>query len=768
MSSVSSTSSSGGQKLRITGMASGLDVDATVKKMIEAEQTKVDKAQQDQDILEWKQAMYQDIIKDIKGLQSLFFDSGNIDKNILSSTNYAGFNVTGGDSSIATITPGVGAQTGTYKVSVGQVTSATVTNTLVGSSLTTKLTDINAGLTGSISLVLNVDGTSKNITLDNTTNDKTLGDLVNAINTQGAGSVIATFDGTTQKFSLATVNTGIDARLTIDAATTDSLSNVLGTLNEGTTRYGTGGLASKASVIGSNIVNNSSNGFSDAAHWSGTDIGFSINGGTAVKITLGTNATITDAVNDINNKINANSTLKGTVQAVISGGNIQFQALSDSSVKIDGATTSDVLDTDAGGELISLKDRVINPSTYTTLGDLGLADATDSFDITYNGTKTTISVKKTDKLSDIINNIATATSGEVIASFSQLTGKFMLQSASTGSSQSISIAKGTGTPVGTGKALTALGLADASNNVNATITQGNDAVVTITPPGGIATTVVKSTNNFNIDGVNYNLTGTGDSTVTVGSDSAKVYDKIKTFIDKYNEIVDKIQAKLLEKKSSSYKPLTDAQKEAMSDTQITAWETKAKVGLLRNDENLQNMLTSLKSAFTSGVSGVGFTIGRYSSNSIGIDTSKSYTNPAHIDITDAAKLKEAIAKNGDQIYKFFANVSASSDETTEFKENGVFARIKKIVENNVGLTNTSLNTAVLTKYANKQDDYTSYGISGTNTLPNQIYQKELLVKKLKESLSDKQEAYYLKFSRLETAMNNYSSQQSWLSQQLGS
>lgn len=637
-SSVAASSNSGGQKLRITGMASGLDVDGTVKKMIQGDQAKVDKAQQDQQIIKWKQEMYQDIIKDVKDLQGAFFDSTNADKNILSSTNYSAFDVTGGISTVATITAGAGAKAGSYKVSVGA-----------------------------------------------------------------------------------------------------------------------GGIASKASAVGSNIVTNTSNGYTPG-NWSGKDIGFSIDG-TVTKITLTTDVTMSkeDRVNEINNMINSNTTLKGKVQAVVSGLNIQFQALSDTGVKIDSTTTVT--------DLSNLKEKTINPSNSTTLADLGLSAATDTFKIKFNGTAKEISVKNTDKLSDVINNISIATGGAVTASFSQLTGKFSIESATTGSSQSISIEQGNGT----GGAIAALGVVGASGN-------GKDATVTITPPGGIPTTVIKSTNNFTIDGISYNLTGAGDSTVTVANTNTdKVYDKIKTFIDKYNAIVDKIQTKLTEKQSSrsAYKPLTDAQKESMTDSQITTWETKAKVGLLRNDENLQNMLSSLKSAFTTGVSGVGLTMGKYGSGSIGLDISTDYSKPAHVDITDASKLKAAISSNGEQILKMFTNVSTYTDtdkekeKSVKYSQSGIFARIKGIFEDNVGFTNTTLNTAILTKYANKQDDFSITGTAGTSTLPNQIYQKQLLIDKLKQTLSDKSEAYYQKFSKLETAMNTLNSQQSYISQMMG-
>lgn len=650
MSDVSSTTSTpsgmtgagGGNMLRITGMASGLDVDAMVKKMMAAEQTKIDKAKQAQQTVQWKQDAYQDIIKDIKDLQNTYFNSLTSDTDVLFSSNYAAFDATVADSTVLAATPGVSAKSGTYKID---------------------------------------------------------------------------FTG--------------------------------------------GHLAAKASVTGSDIVKDTSNGYNEA-NWDGKSIGIAIGGGNVQTLTLGTNDTVGKAVDDINNQINANSTLKGKVCAKVStdGTSIQFQALTDSNVKIDSAATT-------VSDLSTIKGRVINPNLSTTLADLGLSGS-DSFNITYNGTTKTISVKSTDKLSDLINNITNVTSGAVTASYSQLTGKFVLQSSSTGSSQTVTIAKG----LGTGTALTALGMADASGNPNAVVAQGQDAVVTITPPGGTATTVTRASNNFTIDGVTYNLQSDKDkddssvaatTTFTVTQNTQKVYDKIKGFIDKYNAIVDKIQTKLTEKKSSDYKPLTDTQKASMSASQISAWEDKAKVGILRNDENLENMLTSMRQAFTTAVSNTGLSFGKYGSNAIGLDTSDDVTEGGKIIIQDPQKLKDAISQHSDQILKLFTNVSASTDKATQFNENGIFQRLNNIFNDNVGLVGTTLNNAILTKYANYQDNYSLYGGAGDNTLPDQLYQQTQLLKTLNTEFSTKQEAYYQQFSKLETALTTLNAQQAQLS-----
>ncbi|QXE20229.1 flagellar filament capping protein FliD [Clostridium sp. 001] len=621
VSSVASgtTGAGGGNMIRLTGLASGLDVDALVKKMMAGEQTKLDEAQQTQQTEQWKQEAYQDIIKNIKELQSSFFDSGTSDKNILSQSNFAPFTVSAAngastvDTSVATFTPMVGAQTGKYTVSVAQLAKgAGVTNTLAaGTKLTTKLTDITGttaegaeatSLKKVITLTVNTGVSDVNITLDNTDGKATVGDLITAINNQGTGSVKAKFSELTGKFTLSSAGTGKSSALTIKSGTTASLSSIIG--------------------FSTDVVENKGTG------------------------------TITNTVTK------------------------------------DGVTTTSTV----------------------TAGDWKITSESAS------------NYKVTDAAKVAIQN---------------------------------------------------------SQNADVTITVPGGSPITLNDTNGNA----QSTNNFTIDGMNYMLSSEGaDATasINVGSDTSKVYDKIKSFIDKYNAIVDGIQTKLTEKPNKDYKPLTDAQKSQMTTSQITAWETKAKVGILRNDDNLETMLNDLSTAFTTAVNNVGLSLGRYSSNNFGIDTSKDYTTPSHIDIVDPEQLKTAIATKGDQISKMFTNISAipntiAKDGTVEYdsslgqyKEDGILTRISKILQKNVGYTNTTFNSAILTSFANKQYDFTLTGTGGKNTLPDQIYEQQLKIKDIKTKMATKQEKYYQQFSKLETVMNQLNAQQSALSSMLGS
>jgi flagellar hook-associated protein 2 len=113
--------------------------------------------------------------------------------------------------------------------------------------------------------------------------------------------------------------------------------------------------------------------------------------------------------------------------------------------------------------------------------------------------------------------------------------------------------------------------------------------------------------------------------------------------------------------------------------------------------------------------------------------------------------------------KLFTNVSNSTNQTTQFNQSGIFQRISTVLQNNVGIVGTTLNNGTLTKFANVQDDYSTAGGSGSGTLPDQIYTKQLLINTLTAQMSSDQTKYYNQFTQLETAMNQINAQQSTIS-----
>lgn len=57
----------------------------------------------------------------------------------------------------------------------------------------------------------------------------------------------------------------------------------------------------------------------------------------------------------------------------------------------------------------------------------------------------------------------------------------------------------------------------------------------------------------------------------------------------------------------------------MKENDIKLWEEKAKSGILRNDSNIENMLSTLRRAFFDSVEGAGLSL-----KELGLTTSKDY------------------------------------------------------------------------------------------------------------------------------------------------
>ncbi|MFP3338846.1 flagellar filament capping protein FliD, partial [Micrococcus sp. SIMBA_131] len=73
------------------------------------------------------------------------------------------------------------------------------------------------------------------------------------------------------------------------------------------------------------------------------------------------------------------------------------------------------------------------------------------------------------------------------------------------------------------------------------------------------------TNTTTINNLKLDLVQKGTSTVSVQSDVQAPFDMIKNFVEKYNEFIDKAQGMLTEKRNRDFPPLTDAQREDLTE-----------------------------------------------------------------------------------------------------------------------------------------------------------------------------------------------------------
>ncbi|HEY5586488.1 MAG TPA: flagellar filament capping protein FliD [Ruminiclostridium sp.] len=380
---------------------------------------------------------------------------------------------------------------------------------------------------------------------------------------------------------------------------------------------------------------------------------------------------------------------------------------------------------------------------------------------TVNGESFTFNSSET-SIQDIMDTVNSSTEANVTMKYNTKTNSFTISSNNTGVTEKLVIADTTGNFMGT------IGINSTAN--------GTDASVTLSD----GTEIVRPTNSFTYDGLTYNIkkdfvsdTDSATSTpdpieVTVGTDTTKTYDFIKGFVDKYNEIISKINEQLTEKKYNEYTPLTDAQKTDMTDDQITKWEEKAKSGLLKNDSILSGIVSKLRSTLYDTVEGAGISL-----SSIGISTTSDYSSRGKLSI-DETKLKEALTTKSDQITKLFTGSSDKSyfealDSSTirseRYSESGIAQRFSDIIQDAIRTTTDSNgNKGSLLAKAGIVGDRSEY----TNTLYKEMINFDKTIYEMNDRLSDRESAAYAKFTAMEMALNKLTSQQSYLSQMMGS
>ena len=176
---------------------------------------------------------------------------------------------------------------------------------------------------------------------------------------------------------------------------------------------------------------------------------------------------------------------------------------------------------------------------------------------------------------------------------------------------------------------------DITYNTDAKKIDGCDAEITL---NGIQYT--GSTNNFSVNGLNITaqvVTGDGDAnaiSITTATDTQGIYDKIKDFLSQYNSLINEITSLYNADSAKGYDPLTDDEKDAMSDTEVEKWEQKIKDSLLRRDDNLESLMSAMTSAMSGAVevNGKKYYLSNFGIKTLGyLNAPKNQQNAYHID-----------------------------------------------------------------------------------------------------------------------------------------
>ncbi|MCB7070866.1 flagellar filament capping protein FliD [Caldibacillus sp. 210928-DFI.2.22] len=254
----------------------------------------------------------------------------------------------------------------------------------------------------------------------------------------------------------------------------------------------------------------------------------------------------------------------------------------------------------------------------------------------------------------------------------------------------------------------------------------------------------RQSNTFSMNGVTFTLKKTTDTPVTinVNNDNDKLYENIKNFVDKYNELVEKIEKKLSEPKYKDYLPLTDDEKEELSETQQEKWENMAKSGILRNDSILSGLITQMRTAIYSAVNQDDLDSAMKSLSAIGITTTADFTT-AKLEINES-KLKAAIEKDPNSIELLFNGTGATDGQK------GVIQRLY----DKVNATMDQL----------KERAGNSYSVNNQFTIGRQLDDLDDRIERFEDRLADLETRYYSQFTAMEQAIQKANSQAAYLAQ----
>ena len=371
------------------------------------------------------------------------------------------------------------------------------------------------------------------------------------------------------------------------------------------------------------------------------------------------------------------------------------------------------------------------------------------YELTVNG----VSIGKYNKdtaLETVLNDINSNTEAGVSVSFSKTTNQFVFTAKETGAGGRVEIGGELGERL--------FGKVNVTDKDH--YTAGQDAKFTATI-NGQKMEFSRSSNTFDLDGMSITLNGTfevkdGETPVTFSSktDTDKIIDVVKTMVEDYNAIVSEVKKAYsdmpLEKSDGSrYKPLTDEDKADMTESEIKAYEEKAKTGILFMDRDLSSLYSALRSAVAPGGSDGSFL------RSIGIKT--SYEDGLTTLSLDENALREALEQNPDQV----------KDSFTKSKENGaasdgLMASIQKVTDRYAATTGATKGILI-----EKAGSKYSPSAALNNTLLEQMKDIDKQVDKWQAKMSDKVDYYTNKFTQLEMLIAQMNSQSSSLAGMMG-
>lgn len=452
----------------------------------------------------------------------------------------------------------------------------------------------------------------------------------------------------------------------------------------------------------------------------------------------------------------------------------------------------EVTDADGTTKLQDVKGAV---KAETKLSELGFTGDEASLNINTtdedgNAVTKTVSLTKDSTIQDVVNALK---DNGLNASFDANNGRIFVSSKNTGKAADFSLSSATtklvekkdadgnvikdsnGKPemesvtlsgeeqVASKKLIGLLGLDTDSSNTygnKAAKIDGRDAVIAL---NGVKYT--NTNNDFAINGLNISVNGVTDDvadpdstdlsslndstaiSINTTTDSQGIYDTVKDFLTEYNNIINEITKLYNADSAGSYEPLTDDEKDKMSDTEIEKWETKIKDSLLRRDSSLSSVMNTMMTSMSQPIeiNGKSYSLSSFGIQTLGyLNAAENEQNAYHI---DGDEDDENTSGNQD---KLMAAITSDPDTVIEFMKQ-LSTNLYKSIDDQM----------------QSNDLRSRYKIYNDKEMDKQYRNLTKTIKEWESKVSDKEDYYYKQFSNMETALAKLQSQTSSISSMLG-
>lgn len=769
----------------VSGMVSGLDTEGLVKSMLSDIQTKIDKQEQKQKVLEMQQEEYREVIDKINDFKDKYFSVAG-EKSLVMSSTFKSSNTESSSAAVKAVSTSDAVE-GSFDVEVIELaTAAKFTSGVSASSGKSVTLAADSDLMNSSKKTITIGCGSDNISIDisGAINENDIVDRINKgiesynkVNGTSIGisasldsdkkivysgsedDTVFTVDGNALTFNdvKASVEsskitpsklseTAKDYKLKVnDQEITVSLSK------DDTEDQIAEKLTDALSGLGVTVKNNDGKLKFEADTASkltieaadGAEDDFKALGFTAKAEGIRTSSATVDAP-----EIKTKGTLEMSFNGVTKSITITDTDTKDSfSEKLFNAFGSGVHFDPASGDItagtgknISIKGSK-DALEYLGIDEKGvsnrvsvsdsLADIYDDIDedssISFTINDTTFNFKGTTSLADMMSEINDSRAG-VTFTYNSLNDKFSIVSQEMGSGSAIKVTDGQG------------GIISKMFGVASIDEKGNDAKLNID-----GEYVEYSGNEVSYNGINLTLKKVTDGPVNIETsrNTEKALDTIVSFVEDYNKLIEDLNKRIHEKAEyKKYAPLTSAQEDEMSESEIEKWNKKSKTGLLSGDSDISKFLSEMRTVLYTKVGDSKMLA------DIGIEASSDWKEYGKLKV-DKDKLTDALQTDMKGVADIFTGSTGIANRLSNV--------CKKAANTSSGSPGSLVTLAGLKGKATEKN----------NTINKRIDSIKEMIEKLKAQYESRKERLWKQFNSMESALSGMNSTSNYLASMMG-